>query len=227
MMSWARKAKQGSEELQDQIESQGDRLLDIRAFRQDLVRLSVPSWEMLSQPSKDWYCTQHPSPHPMSSEPEPETHPRTAKGTWQCQPRTPGSWVCRGRSAPTCCHRLLCKAQPPPSPNVPSHPIGFCSRVSLPQSLWKLHILPACPGTLSRGQPDTLPSPDSASLSALGPHGALHWGGTVWSGHLGAWHLQEPSSPCVQGLSQTRCTEHISAMGGCWSPHLHAQAGCF
>ena len=42
MVSWA---KQGSEELQDQIESQGDRLLDIRAFQQDLVGVSVPSWD--------------------------------------------------------------------------------------------------------------------------------------------------------------------------------------
>ena len=141
----------------------------------------------------------------------------------------PDPWL-MGLRGEECSHMLpSTPLQSPttPSPDVPSHPIGFCSRVSLPQSLWKLHILPACPGTLSRGQPDTLPAPDSASVSALSPHGALHWGGTVWSGHLGAWHLQEPSSPCVQGLSQTRCTEHISPVRECWSPQLHAQAGCF
>lgn len=134
--------------------------------------MSVPSWEVLFQPSKNWYCTQYPSPHPLSSEPETRQH----------QPRTPGSWVCRGRSAPTCCHRLLCKAQPPPFPDVPSHPTGFCSRVSLPQSLCKLHILPACPGTLSRGWLDTLPAPDSASLSAKPSRGTTLRGHSVeWS----------------------------------------------
>lgn len=159
---------------------------------------------MLFQPSKNWYCTQHPSPHPVSSEPE----------TRQYQPQTPGSWVCRGRSAPTCCHRLLCKAQPPPPMTCRPTPLASASWVSLPQSASFTSCWLAqepCPGAgWTPYLPPTLPLSERQALM-----GYYIGGGTVRSGHLGAWHLQEPSSLCVQGLSQTRFTEYISAMRGC------------
>ena len=172
MVYWARKAKQGSEELQDQIESQGDRLLDIRAFQQDLVGVSVSSWKVLFQPKKNWYCTQHPSPHPVNSEPE----------TRQYQPQAPGSWVYRGRSAPTCCHRLLCKAQPPPSHDVPCHPTGFC-QLGLPPSI---SLQASHPAGLPRNLVQGLAGHPTCPQLCLSLSAKPSWGTTL-GGHSAEW----------------------------------------